>query len=68
MNFYVLGCVYNLFPTILGFHCDQHENAADFFLDVIIQCEHTGGTAATAVATFGMGTCAKCLYMYLYGS
>ena len=64
----VLGCVYNLFPTLIGFHCDQHENAADFFLDVIIQCEHTGGTAATAAATFGMYAQCLYMYMYLYGS
>ena len=37
----------------LGFHCDQHENAADFFLDVISQCEHSTLTTGVAAATFG---------------
>eukprot|EP00731_Ephydatia_muelleri_P018504 Em0011g544a len=38
--------------TRAGFHCDQHENAADFFLDVISQCEHSTLTTGVAAATF----------------
>ena len=31
----------------LGFSCEQHENPADFFLDVLTQCEYAEqGTAA----------------------
>ena len=25
----------------VGFHCEEHENSADYFLDVIMQCETT---------------------------
>ena len=29
--------------TPLGFHCEEHDNPADFFLDVITSCEKVGG-------------------------
>ncbi|KAL5486906.1 hypothetical protein EMCRGX_G019445 [Ephydatia muelleri] len=36
--------------TRAGFHCDQHENSADFFLDVISQCEQKMKEATATVA------------------
>ena len=39
--------------TLTGFHCDQHENAADYFLDVITQCEQGREGATAAIAPFG---------------
>ena len=34
----------------LGFECEEHNNPADFFLDVIMQCEDVNG-AGKLIAT-----------------
>ena len=35
----------------LGFECEEHNNPADFFLDVIMQCEDVNGAGKLIIAT-----------------
>ena len=46
---------------VVGFHCEEHENPADYFLDVIMQCETTQAVdgAVDLVASYKNSTQCK---------
>lgn len=45
-NVYLLLLIYSRMDVNFhaGFECEEHNNPADFFLDVIMQCEDVNGS------------------------
>ena len=44
-----------------GFHCEEHDNPADFFLDVVTSCERAGNNEGDSASASEF----QCMYMYI---